>query len=415
MTKFAKMSLVTAIAVTGMASSLVAAETLSEAFSNGKLKGSLKSYYFAQDVDNETAANKDSSIWANGGHLNFVTDSYKGFVLGTTFQHSSVGHLDDKGTSSKTAGSMDAQGSVLSELYLQYTVNNTTFKGGRQFITTPLLAGSGSRLIKEAFEAYLGINTDLPDTTIVAGIVTKYQTRTDKSTYSDNTAAVDFQSNGTGEPGNFNDIKNDGLKTLYLKNTSIDGLTVQGQYAQVNDVLSAIYADAKYSFGGDLKPYVATQYYDTDYDAVTGLKDNSLYGLKAGINVSGVDLFAGYTSNGNSSVNGDARTFRGIGQGAYAHYTATTKTAGNNAFIAGTDAWQVGAGYKFDALKTKLRYTSFDDPSANADLDETTLNLEYKFSGKFKNLKAQIDYSILDYENNTRDATDLRTRLIYSF
>jgi hypothetical protein len=409
MTKFAKTSLITASLIAGMATSLSAADSISEAFSNGKLQGSLKSYYYAQTFDG--AGKNDSSIWANGGHLNYVTDSYNGLVLGATFQFSSVAHKDDK--DAKTEGSMDAQGAVLSESYLQYTLNNTTFKGGRQFVTTPLLAGSGSRLIKESFEAYLLANTDLPDTTIVAGIVTKYQTRTDKSTYADNAAAVNFQSDGTGEPGNFNDIKNDGLKTLYIKNTSINGLTIQGQYAQVNDVLSAIYTDAKYSFGGSLKPYLAAQYYDTNYNNATGLKDNSLYGLKAGINISGLDLFAGYTSS--DGVSGDAKVFRGIGQGAYTHYTATTKTAGANAFNAGTDAWQVGTGYKFEDWKAKLRYTSFDNPAINSDLDETTLNFEYKFGGEFKNLKAQVDFSVLDYENNTKDATDLRTRLIYSF
>ena len=62
-------------------------------------------------------------------------------VLGATLQTSHVTSIDDK--DGKTAGSMDAQGSVLSESYLQYTYDKTTFKGGRQFVTTPLLAGSG--------------------------------------------------------------------------------------------------------------------------------------------------------------------------------------------------------------------------------------------------------------------------------
>ena len=103
---------------------------------------------------------------------------------------------------------------------------------------------------------------------------------------------------------------------------------------------------------------------------------------------------------------------RGIGQGAYSQFTATTKTAGVDAFKAGTDAWQVGTGYKFGKLKTELKYTRFDQPTVNADLDEITLNLAYPIT---KALVAQIDYSILDYENDTKDATDLRTRLIYSF
>ncbi|MBU3015628.1 porin [Poseidonibacter lekithochrous] len=401
MKKIAKSSLATAIAITGFTSSVYAADSISEAFSNGKVKGSVKSYYFAQDFDG--AGKNDSSIWANGGSLNFVTDSYKGLVLGSTFQTSHVTSIDDK--DSKTKSSMDAQGSVLSEAYLQYTYNNTTFKGGRQFVSTPLLAGSGSRLIKEAFEAYLLANSDIPDTTIVAGLITKYQQRTDYTTTASFTTA---NTDANGGPGEFMKIGTDGIRTVYIKNTSIPNLTAQFQYADAVDIASLIYVDAKYKFG---PAYVAAQYYDTNYDANTS-KDNSMYGLKIGADIANVNVFAGYTSTDGKA--GEDAVVRGLGQGAYAHYTATTKTAGGDAFTAGTDAWQIGAGYKFGELKTKLRYTSFDLPTAgtNSDLDETTLNLEYKFT---KALTAQIDYSILDYEDDERDATDLRSRLIYSF
>lgn len=398
MKKIAKTSLVTALAVAGFTTNSFAADTLAEAFTNGKTSGAIKSYYFAQTFDG--TGKNDSSIWANGGHLNFVTDNFKGLVLGATLQTSNVTSIDDK--DGKTAGSMDAQGSVLSESYLQYTYNNTTFKGGRQFISTPLLAGSGSRLIKESFEGYLLANTDLPDTTIVAGLVTKYQTRTDKSTYGDN-SFVNFDANGTGKPGDFYKIGTDGVQTIYIKNSSIPNLDVQFQYANVVDVAVDMYVDAKYNFG---PVYVAAQYFDTNYDSSSS-KDSSMYGLKIGGNVEGLDLFAGYTSTDDAND-----VVRGIGQGAYSQFTSTTKTAGVDAFKAGTDAWQVGTGYKFGDLKTQLRYTSFDRPTANADLNETTLNLDYPIT---KALVAQIDYSILNYENNQNDATDLRTRLIYSF
>jgi hypothetical protein len=402
MKKMIKLSLVAAVAVAGLTTNMVAADNISDAFSNGKLKGSLKSYYFAQKFDG--AGKNDSSIWANGGSLNYVTDSLNGLVLGATMQTSHVASIDDK--DSKTKSSMDAQGSVLSESYLQYTLNNTTFKGGRQFVKTPLLAGSGSRLIKEAFEAYLLVNTDIPDTTIVAGKVTKYQQRTDYTT------TAPFTSTNTGAnggPGEFMKIGTDGINTIYVKNTSIPNLAVQFQYADAVDIATLGYLDAVYKVGGEMKPFIAAQYYDTDYDS-SASKDNSLYGLKAGITLSGLDIFAGYTSADGKS--GDAAVVRGLGQGAYSHYTATTKTAGGGAFNAGTDSYQVGAAYKFNDLSTKLRYSSFDNPTANADLDEITLNLAYKFT---KSLVAQIDYSILNYENNTNDATDLRTRLIYTF
>ena len=398
MKKIAKISLVTALAVAGFATNSFAADTLAEAFTNGKVSGAVKSYYYAQTFDG--AGKNDSSIWANGGHLNFVTDNFKGLVLGATLQTSHVTSIDDK--DGKTAGGMDAQGSVLSESYLQYTYDKTTFKGGRQFVTTPLLAGSGSRLIKEAFEAYLLVNTDIPDTTVVAGLVTKYQTRTDKSTYGDN-SFVNYDTNGTGEPGNFYNIGNDGVQTVYIKNSSIPNLDVQFQYADVVDVAVDMYVDAKYNFG---PVFVAAQYYDTNYDS-SASKDSSMYGLKVGGNIEGLDLFAGYTSTDDAND-----VVRGIGQGAYSHFTVTTTTPGVDAFKAGTDAWQVGTGSKSGKLKTELKYTRFDQPTVNADLDEITLNLAYPIT---KALVAEIDYSILDYENDIKDATDLRTRLIYSF
>ncbi|MBU0464718.1 MAG: OprD family outer membrane porin [Proteobacteria bacterium] len=385
--------------------------SLSDAFSKGKVSGTLKSYYFSQTFDG--AGKNDSYIWTYGGNLKYVTGSLYGLKLGTNLQASFVGYKDDK--DNKTAGSLDADGAVLSEAYLQYKIDKTEFKGGRQFVSLPLLAGSGSRLIKESFETYFISNENIPDTIITAGWARKYQTRTDKSNYGDN-SFVKFENNGDGDPGEFYDIGDDGMYLVYLKNSSIKGLTVQAQYADVVDNVAGFYADAKYTFNMALKPFVAAQYYYTDYDVSTS-RDNDLYGFQTGINVHGLDLFAGYTSTGGSA--GDARVFRGVGQGAYYHYTGTTKTAGSGSFEAGTDAYQIGAAYKYHGLSSKIRYTDFDNPNANSDLEEYTLNMEYTFGealkGMLKGFAVSVDYSILDYENNANDATDLRTRLIYSF
>ena len=97
-------------------------------------------------------------------------------------------------------------------------------------------------------------------------------------------------------------------------------------------------------------------------------------------------------------------------------YTATTKTSGAPAFEADTNSYQVGAGYKYQKSFTSMfRFTVFDSPIDNADLDEYTLNLAYNFGGIFENFSVSVDFTVLDYDNNQKDATDLRTRLIYSF
>ena len=76
-------------------------------------------------------------------------------------------------TITSTDGDLDAKGAVLSESYLQYDLYKTRFKGGRQHIVMPLIANSGSRMIKESFEGYFLSNTDLPDTTLSAGWVNR--------------------------------------------------------------------------------------------------------------------------------------------------------------------------------------------------------------------------------------------------
>lgn len=385
------------------------ATSLKEMFQLGKVDGTLKSYYFAQTFDG--AGKNDSGIWANGGHLGYVTGKYYGFRLGAQFQASFIGYKDDP--DGKTLGSMDANGAVLSEAYVQYDLAKTRFKGGRQHVSLPLIANSGSRLIKESFEGYFLSNTDLPGTTVSVGWVDKYQTRTDKSRYGDNWF-VDYETDGSGRPGDFYDIGDDGVMSLYLDNKSIENLKFRVHYTDVFDEVKGVYTDVKYTFAEvPTSPFLAAQYFYTNYDDSTQ-DDNYLFGFKVGAKVAVVDLFGGYTGAGGSA--GDARVYRGLGQGAYQNFTTTTKTAGASAFEAGTDSFQAGIGYDYEkALKTKFRFTRFDNPAANSDLDEYTLNFLYKFSGMLENFSVSVDFSVLDYENNDKDATDLRSRLIYTF
>ena len=384
MKKIAKISFVAVLAMAGFTSNAMAADSIKEAFSKGKVKGSLKSYYFVQNFDN--VSSNDSSIWVNGGSLNYITDSYNGLVLGTTFQASSVASIDD--TAGKTKNTMDISGALLSEAYLAYTQSNTTIKAGRQFYSSPLVGGSGSRMIRESFEALFLTNTDFPNTTITVGHLAKYQKRSD----------------GAGNVGKFNNISDDGVFTVYAQNNSIENLRIRAQYAGDKETADVIYLDAKFNMGDS---YIAAQYYGTSYESSYSNDENAKFlGFKVGTKISELGLFAAYTTTG------DSPTLRGFGQGPYDTFTSNTKTAGADAYKADTDSYQVGASYKFSDLQSKVRYSSYDVQAANSDLNEITINLEYKFSKEFK---VQVDYSILDYEDNIKDATDFRTKLIYSF
>lgn len=405
MKKIIKKSLIASIALASLSTSSFAADSLADAFANGKVKGEIKSYYFDESYDSATTS--DNNIWVNGGKLNYVTDSFKGVKLGTTLQTSHVGNIDDVKSKQKTT--MDASGSVLSEAYLEYKIANTTFKGGRQFVSLPLIKGSGSRLIKESFEGYFLNNTDIPNTLVSLGKVTKYQTRTDAVEKGTNAAKFYNTDVNAGDVGGFNKIGTDGAISLYVKNNSLKNLTVQAHYVDFIDEVKDLYVDATYKFGGDFKPFIAAQYYNSNYDLATKA-DSSMFGYKIGATAFGINLHASYTSTDDKgSVN------RGIGEAATASFTSSTSTVGN--YTAGTDSWQVGASKKFGKLSTKVTYTESDAVKDTGDLKQTYLGLKYKFGGALKNLAVSGDYTIYEYGkgSESKDKNELRAKLIYSF
>lgn len=229
MTKFVKLSLIASLAL----SSSVFADSLEEAFKASKVSGEIRSEY---SNSNFLGQSKSDSIVAAGGSLGIVTGSYNGLTLGVTLQTSHVIDLTNNGDVLGAAGNdaLDVQGSVLSESYLQYSLSKTTFKAGRQYIYTPLVSTgldgkSSQSLIKDSFEAYIVTNTDIANTTVVAGYVSKYQAKRD----------------ATGGVGGFDKFA-DGAYTVYAKNTSIKDVTLTAQYLDVQGLTTAGDKDALY-------------------------------------------------------------------------------------------------------------------------------------------------------------------------
>ena len=378
--KLAKLSLA-AIVVAGLASSSFAAsDTLADAFKNGKVSGELKAWYFDKTVENATfaPANKaqDRSHNANianfGVTLGYVTDSLYGFRLGTTFQGSSTPFANDEakgyaGThSSPAANSANfsttnaASGATLSEAYLGYALGKTDVKIGRQFISTPLVNGSGSRFFKESFEGALIVNTDLPQTTLIGGYVNKFQGRTsaiDDATDLGNNpqfhkSAVFAGLKNTGIGTDYTEF--DGAYTLGVINKSITNLALTAQYAIVKDVADIADVDVYYTEANYVLPVAGFKLgFDANFrgsktdSALDALNaDGKMYAGRISIKeLAGFGAsFAAATTSTNDHV------ILGLGNGPTT-YTATmiagaaTPTAGAN-----TDSYLVELTYDFSKI-----------------------------------------------------------------
>ncbi|MBP1681440.1 MAG: putative outer rane porin [Proteobacteria bacterium] len=430
--KLAKLSLA-AMVVAGLASSSFAAsDTLADAFKNGKVNGELRAWYF--DRDSGTGSTS-ADIFNTGVVLGYVTDSLYGLSLGLTFQSNYAPEAD--ATAKKVFdGDMYGSGAVLSEAYVAYTIGKTTAKVGRQFISTPLVNGSGSRMVKEAFQGAVVLNTDLPQTTLAAGYVNKFQGRTSQVT--GDAVVVDgvsdipeFKNNAIFYgAGNFTF---DGAYTVLAINKSIPNLTITAQYAMVNDVAGTV--------AGDTDVYVGALGYvipmsnfkiglDAAYQASATDKDIGLDGDMTGLKASLIDLagFGATVAYTTTSNNDDVILGMGNGAGGAVAFAAPLITGAARTATGSTDAYKVEATYDFSkvgvtGLKVLGQYVEVKADKSTGFAARTVDNDWTYWAGQIaydvpalKGLTLSLEYEDVKREAaTTTNSDELRFRANYKF
>lgn len=384
------------VASTLFGTHLFAADTLEEAFKNGKVSGEIRAYYF--DRDNGVS---HENILATGVMLNYVTESYNGLKAGFTFQSSQTPFADEGGKQ-MFKNDMWAQGAQLSESYLAYTLGKTEAKVGRMYLSTPLIAGSGSRLIREAFEGGSIVNTDLTNTTLGAVYIDKFQARTNRA----------------GDIGHFDQYR-DGAYSLYAFNKSISGLTLIGAWAQIKEYtttadLDIYYAEALYDakiahFGYNFSgQYWANKYSTGAVDSIDG------FALKAGGSYADVSGYVAYSKISNDPV-AAGKLLHGVGNGSDTIYT--NSLIGSYNYSPNMEAYAFNLEYALTPaakLGTLYTYTDTDTDVARASKNEkvsyTGIYGSYSFSGTLKGLSI-----IAQYENLGEDVDGDQFRLKGSY
>lgn len=393
MKKLLKLSLVTCISL----STSLMADNLSEAFANAKVKGEIKALYSDSNFLGNTTSD---DITAVGGSLGIVTSSYYGFKAGVTFQASSI--LSDDNNNGVFSNDVDASGAVLSEAYIDYTISNTNLKIGRQYIYTPLVSTgidgkSSESILKDSYEAYILTNTDIPNTTLVAGYVAKYQGKTD----------------GAGDTSDFNKFQ-DGAYTIYVKNNSIKDLTLQAQYLDENGVTSAtdknvLYFQADYAIAGHT---LSAQYLSSeDKTQAVGAQDGTLLGLKATGPV-GIGKL-GYIIAYNSSTD-DGAVYTGAGTGTSdTPFTAMPVNGGGVPARADTDTL-VGAIIVPIGNVTAVAYAGKSKRDVGlGDVEAMGAIAIYPYN---KNFLIKVNYEHVETQNVFTEDTDVtRVYLSYKF
>lgn len=162
----------------------VSADTVEEAFAQGKVQGELKSFYINRSYDWGSGFARNPSSYTRdglsvGGHLGYQTAKYYGFDAGATFY--TTNKMDNKSRNSyendyTLFGADDNGYSVLGEAYIGYTAGKTSVRVGQQSINTPFAAPNNFRMLPNTFEGVVVKNSDITDTKIELGHITRVQT-----------------------------------------------------------------------------------------------------------------------------------------------------------------------------------------------------------------------------------------------
>lgn len=410
--KLAKLSLV-AIVVAGLTSSAFAASTtLEDAFKNGKVAGELRAYYFNSTDSNDK--NREDLL-TTGILLNYKTDTLYGFGANFTFQGNSSPFADGEvgvdGGKDRFKGGEYGTGAVLSEAYLSYTLGKTTAQVGRMFIDTPLVASSGGRMTKEAFEGVTVVNTDLPNTTLIAAYVQKFQSRTDRQ----GNIGKFTRNYAVGSDGNIPELEN-GAYTLAVINKSITGLTLTGAYAYAEaDAIDGIhlgYVEALYQGKvGSVGYTLAAQDYYNKFKNDAGFADDTIntYGLKAGLSFKGLNGYVAFSQTSDDAV-ASGNIVSGLGNGADLLYTDALFSMPG--YVKNTDTYAIDLNYDITAAaNVGARYVEADF-NDNTKASYTGVYASYKFDGALKNFKVGVEF---ESKGKDEDGEELRFKANYKF
>lgn len=207
----------------------------------------------------------------------------------------------------------ELNGGAITQAYLTYATGNTSFKIGRQNLPlalSPFAFSEDWNVFKNSFDAALIVNTDLPNTTLVAAYVT--------------------DSNGHSDLGDFKNIADaDGVFMLTAQNTSIENTTLTGTWYHASDVLGmddadVLWADAKFALG----EFNLALQGGTIMPDITGTEDTTAYGAMVSGKLAMLDVALAYTSVDDGTV-----AVRNLGTGANAKTPLYTQMVSNQNFI----------------------------------------------------------------------------------
>lgn len=356
----------------------------------GEVFGQSRTFYI--DRTYMGIVNNNRNSLATGGYIGYKTPDFNGLTAAVaaygTFNLGihDITPVQDAGTWAKYDPSLYGRSgenyAFIGQAYLNYKFSNTNIKAGRMRLDTPLAGADDARMLPNLFESVVVSNTDIENTTLIAGHVFRETVGTFGTIYNGGALGLtsgyglgmqealsgDFVNMGTvalgskDANGNFVDNETSGVSVLAAVYTGIEGLKVQAWDYIAWDILNAVYLDGDYTIAVNeaAKVKLSAQYINEQDigDRLAGSVDtNYIAGKITGV-YNDFSAYAAYSTTGDSNTDtgGNVITPWG-GMPAYTQGMVT-----RHQFFANTDAWKVAAVYNLKeyGVKAVAYYASFD-------------------------------------------------------
>lgn len=369
------------LAATLLVPSVATADSLADAFTNGKTSGQIRSFFIDRDRDGTHATSPlHRNAWAAGGYLKYETAELSGVTLGTAFYTTnSISDVKDADKNPTLFDDNKDSYSILGEAYLQYKAGNTAVKIGRQKLDTPLAGSDDARMLPNLFEAAVISNTDVENTTLIGAHVTRFAAGTFSNAYVSDLLAAHSGYGLNNISGRFVDMgeyavgrNSAGVTAAAAIYNGIEGVTLQAWDYYAHDILNAVYLQGDVSWNclisDMIKPTASVQYIsESDIgDKFVGDVDSQYVGAQLAAGIGNTKLSVAYSQTGDSNdvTNGGIISPWG-GMPAFTQGMVT-----RHQFFADTSATKAAGTYNLAGVgvngSATVYYTEFDVGAKNA-------------------------------------------------
>jgi hypothetical protein len=373
---------------------------------NVKFSGDAKLYYGTDDSGNNDLFDKDGAYGQAAATIAVTADLADGVAGKLSVTGLSTLGLENNLVSATWAGyegGVESQWWV-SEAWLAKTFGNTTIKVGRQELDTPLAFTETWNIAKNTFDAAVLLNSDLPETTLVAAWVGRGNGA--------NGGVVRGVVNGT-DP--FDTYVKEGAYAVAAITKLIPMTTAQVWYYNVVDVADAWWLQADVNLEDVSEGLTAgAQYGFIDVDGVSD--DTSGFALKLGYKMDNLKLCAAYSSTDEDGPVRLANTATGLGD--MSQSKLYTEAWWNYGYVSANDvdSYMLRAAYSMeDVADFMAQYTAADagKKSMVEDMNEFTLTASKSF-GNLNTTLAYI-YTDADDQNDGDSYNTVQVYLNYNF